>query len=155
MTMSARAIKALMGITHEEVLIWLLTFSHPEMDEDLRVCSESADVVSRGHTFMSYPFEIAWAPDDDRPARVSIRISNTDSRIWGAIRSLSSPPEMKMELVLADTPDIVEASVSHLELRSAKADAIQITGDLTHRRYNQEPWPKQSFTPQAAPALYQ
>ena len=154
MTISVLGKKAMMGLAQEEVPVWLLTLEHDSIAEPIRVCSNSSDITSLGLEYVSFPFEIAYVPDDEKPARVTLRIANLDGRIQTALEAISTPVEATLQMVLASSPDTIEADVVNLQLRAVEADVIEMTGSLEHRQYGREPFPRQSATPITTPGLF-
>jgi hypothetical protein len=148
-----------------EVLVLLVTLSHPSMTDDIRVASDGQDVVSRGQLYVAYPFE-PFCPSDreDSPPRVSLRICNVDRRIVQAVRSIPTDPaaagggngplRVTLELVLASSPDLVEAGPYTFNLREVQFDALVVEGTLMYEDILNEPYPADVHTPARFPGLF-
>jgi hypothetical protein len=138
-----------------EVFLLLLTLDHEDLAEPIRVVNNTEDIVSRGMTFVAYPFEIAL-PDEDPEsvARVTLRIDNVDREIVRSLRALQAPLSVSLEVVLASSPDVVEAGPFNLTLVAAEYDALTITGELAFEDVLNEPFPGHSYVPSEYPGLF-
>ena len=138
-----------------EAFILLLTISHAQLAAPIRVAHNSQDVTSRGNVFAAYPFQIDLpAQDPERPPRVRLAIDNVDLAIVRSLRSISSPPAVTLEVVLASAPDTVEAGPFAMTLAGATYDANAIEGDLAFEDVLNEAFPGDRFTPANFPGLF-
>lgn len=138
-----------------EVILPLLTVTHASMST-LRFVRNQTSITSRGNTYVPYPFD-ALLPDDtdEGEMRVQITIDAIDRQIIIAIRSLTTPPGILLELIRAADPDTVEMSVPDCLLRSVEYDAQVITGQLGFQEdIRNEPFPQHTFTPNLFPGLF-
>jgi Domain of unknown function (DUF1833) len=140
----------------DEAFIPLLTIAHPDLEEGpIHVCLNSVDIISRGDTYIAYPFEIDLPNQDpEQPSRVTLTIDNVDRNIVAALRELEGAPTVTLEVVLASDPDIVEAGPHGFTLRNANYDILQIDGELAFEDILNEPFPAESFTPATHPGLF-
>jgi len=138
-----------------EVFLLLLTLDHEDLAEPIRVVNNTEDVTSRGMTFVAYPFEIAL-PDEDPEsvARVSLRIDNVDREIVRNLRAIQAPLSVALEVVMASSPDTVEAGPFNMTLVAAEYDALTVTGELAFEDVLNEPFPGQSYVPSEYPGLF-
>ena len=70
-----------------------------------------------------------------------------------AIRSISSAPAVKIEIIRAADPDTVELSLDGFTLRDVSWDAASVTGSLTLDDIATEPYPAGIFSPASFPGL--
>lgn len=154
-SLSARAVEATNDQNSDEVWLPLLTISHAEiLDGPIRLVSDMQDVVSRGNTFVALPFEIVLPGEDpESPAKAVLRVDNVDRRIVQALRDLSSPPLVTIEVVLASQPNTVEVSYPEMTLRNATYDASYVSGELAYEAIYVEPI-SIVMTPQRFPGLF-
>ena len=117
--------------------------------------NNTVDIVSQGETYIAYPFEIAL-PDEDAEsvARVTLRIDNVDREIVKSLRSISSPLSVGLEVVMAASPDTVEAGPFNMTLVSAEYDALTVTGELAFEDVLNEPFPGHAYVPSDYPGLF-
>lgn len=132
----------------------LVTISHDDLSAPVRVVNNTVDLVSRGETFVGYPFEVVL-PDqrEDAPPRARIQIDNVDRQIAEAVRSVTSAPLVTMEVVRGSAPNLVELSYPFFYLHNVKWDAGKVSGDLTVEDFTTEPYPSLVFSPAAFPSL--
>lgn len=155
MTLSTAAVRAAFAQETDKVFLVLLTIDHAAMPAPIRVTSDGVNTVSRGNTFVPFPFELELPEADaEREPRARLRICNVDRQIVITVRSLSTPPTVLMEVVLADTPDTVEAEFPAFELRRADYDVLLVEGDLTQESFLDEPYPGDQFTPATFPGIF-
>ena len=154
-TLSQAARQAVNAQETDEVFLLLLTLDHEDLAEPIRVVNNTEDVVSRSDTYIAYPFEIAL-PDEDPEsvARVTLRIDNVDREIVKSLRAISSPLSVGLEVVMAASPDTVEAGPFNMTLVSAEYDALTVTGDLAFEDVLNEPFPGASYVPSEYPGLF-
>lgn len=139
----------------DEAFILLLTLSHADLAEPIRVCSDSADVVSGGDTFTAFPFELLPPNDsDDSPPQASLKIDNVDRSIVQAIRTITSPPTLLMEIVLASDPDTIEVTWNDFTLVDVEYDALVVAGNLVQEDFTVEPYPALTMNPADFPAIF-
>lgn len=150
------------------VKVFLLTISHKDLSEPIRVSSDATvrlretqemviyGTVSNGVEYLYAGFEAALLNDESGAIpQVQITIPNAHRSIIEAIESMGSGPvACDLQLVFADTPDIVELHVRGLELSEITYDETSITGILSRDLLFNEPFPSRSFTPQEWPFLF-
>jgi hypothetical protein len=62
-------------------------------------------------------------------------------------RSVSSPPQVRIEAVLASDPDAVEMTVPVMDMSNLQYDASALVFDLTIDALVTEPFPSGTFSP--------
>lgn len=154
-TLSQAARHAVNAQETEQVFLLLLTLDHADLSQPIRVVNNTEDVTSRGDLFVAYPFEIALPDEDpDSVARVTLRIDNVDRQIVQSLRSIQAPLSVALEVVLAASPDTVEAGPFNMTLIAAEYDAFVITGELAFEDVLNEPFPGHSYIPSEYPGLF-
>ena len=116
--LSSAARAAIFAQETGEAFIFLLELSHPDFTDTLRVCNNGENVTSNGQTYLWFPFELTLAGEtDDTLPRARLRICNVDRRIVQAVRSVASQPvTARIALVMASTPDTIEAGRKYIGL---------------------------------------
>jgi hypothetical protein len=136
------------------VFIALLTFSLPG-HVPLYVANNSEDVVSRGNTYIAYPFQVVLPNDDsERLPQVGLRIDNVAGEIMEYIRSLPQAPTMLLEVVTNVDFDVVEKSVGFLKLEQVSYNAVEVTGTLTLDNFLTKRFPMSDYDPVHFPAMF-
>ena len=153
--LSSAALRAQHAEETGEVWVLLLEIAHPGLAEPIRVCNDAVDLVSDGHTYVAWPFEIALPEDtDERVPQVQLTIDNISREIVEAVRSLSSPPVVSLSVVLASSPDHLEYGPMRLEFMSVEYDALTVTATLGLEPVLSEPIPGDTMTPGLFPGLF-
>lgn len=132
----------------------LLTLTHATLATPIYVARNRQDVVSRGNTYLAYPFQISLPTDNDGAPQAKITVANVSRRIGQALERCVYPPDCTIELVLASTPDTVERSWSGFSFTQATWDAFRVTATLEVLGYWDEPWPGVFMTPQDFPGMF-
>lgn len=152
MALSTAALRALLGFESGAGIILLATITAGSTV--LRLARNNQDVVSRGLTFIAYPFDLALATDGEESPRMTLRIANVDRRITDALLRLVVPPSFKIEAVLTSSPNTVERAFDNFVLRNFTADAISVEAELAQERLSTEPWPRYRAIPSITPVFF-
>lgn len=154
---SLAAMQAMFAPETEQVFLACLTISHPDMATPIRVVNDKQDLVRSAGTFIGYPFD-APLPNsqDDQLPQVQIRIDNVDPTILNQLRALDRDDDITvtLEIVMASSPDTVEAGPFDFTLKDTSFDVASITGTLAYEDILNEVFPKDTFTPTNAPGLF-
>ncbi len=132
-----------------EVVVVLLTITHPTLGTPIRVCSDSVECVSRGNTFLPFPFECNMPREsDDAPQAVTLRICAVDRSVISAARTaVGGVLTAAMEVVYASTPNVVECGPYNFTIRRATYDAMVLEGELSFEDVLNAKFPKDIFSP--------
>lgn len=167
--MSPSALKAVFSPDSDDDLIILLTIYDPDNESQViarladgytkRISETNDDVLygvtSNGNDFTFLPMEITLPSEDEAQApRCSITMYDVTRYITPIIRTITSPPKVKMELVLSKTPDVIEVSFSDFFISNFDYNADSVTAELSMIDYEREPFPMHSFTPQYFPGMF-
>ena len=154
MTMSAGGADAGLSRETEQVFVLLLELSHPGI-EPVRMALNNEPVVHNGDEYLAAHFETDLPQDTNRPARVRVRIANVDRRLAGFVREqLTEPARVKISVVLASSPDMIEAGPFEMTLRNVSMDAMYVEGDLQNEDYLNTAVPALRTTPELFPGMY-
>lgn len=149
----------------DEVVICLLTVTHEDLDLPIYLSSDATErlsddpliygTVSRSNEYLYLPFEFTL-PDDksDSPPRIQLSMDNTDRSLVGILRSISTPANIMVELILASDLDFVEVTMPALQLSDVTIDDGRISATLVADALINEPHPAQLFTPGSFPGLF-
>lgn len=138
----------------EEVWLCLLTIEHDDLAAPIRVVNNIEDIVSRTNTYLGCPFEIDEPGDDPNgPTDARLKVDNVSKEIVTAVRLISSPPTVTIEVILASDPDNLEYSIPYLTLRDASWDASFVQGTLRFEDLSVEPV-AETITPGRMPGLF-
>jgi hypothetical protein len=138
-----------------EAFLILITIDHDDLATPIRVTSDAVDTTSRSNLFIAFPFDIILPADDgETPPAARLTIDNVSREIGQAIRSISTPPSVTIEIVLSSDVDTVEASFPYFELTDVQYDDLTVSGALTIQNLSSEPYPAESFIPSTHPGLF-
>ncbi|MBX5268542.1 DUF1833 family protein [Rhizobium sp. NLR17b] len=149
----------------DEVPICLLTVTHEDLEEPIYISSDPTTRLSdeplvygtesRGEQYIFLPFEFT-IPDDksDSAPRVQLTMENIDRTLVALLRSFSTPPSVKMEVILASDPDLVEITVPVLQMADATFNDHTISSTTVADQLINEPHPAGQFTPGSFPGLF-
>jgi hypothetical protein len=148
-----------------EVIIFLLTIDHDDLDAPIRLSTDPTTLVSdaplqyktvsRGDDYIYLPMQVV-IPDEreDAPPRSQFRICNVTRPLIELVRSTTTPARAKLEFVLASDPDAVEVESPWLDVVSVTSSARDLTFDMTLNSMATEQWPTDSMDPSAFPGLH-
>lgn len=134
----------------EDPFLTLITLTHPTFTA--RLVNNTVDIVSNGFTFVAYPMKIKLPADDGESARdFSIEFDNVSLELITNMRSVTTAIGVKIEMILASMPDVIQMSYEDLQIRSIAYDAKKIqakivldnflTVAMTSERYNPSNFP--------------
>jgi hypothetical protein len=153
--LSLAAVRSLTAAETDEIWVLLLTIEAPGLDPAIRVVNDRLPLTSRGHTFVAFPFEVDLPGDDaESVQRVTLKIDNVDRQIVLALRSLTEPPSVTLEVVRRGAPDLVEAGPFSLTLADARYDALVVEGDLVFEDVLNAAFPGDTYSPADYPGLF-
>jgi hypothetical protein len=154
-TFTPAAVQGMLSRETDQVYLQLLTITAEDLETPIRVTNDTLPVSSRGQEFVVFPFDFVLpeAGTEQLP-EVQLNIANADPRILNSLRPLASAPELLLEIVLAETPDVVEMSIPGLRLEVANYTADSISGALTAGHQLQRVYPGYRFSKAMFPGLY-
>ena len=152
--LSAAAVASLDAEETDEVWLVLLTITHPDLTDTIRLVNNIENVESQGYTFIGLPFEIELPSEGERPGEARLKVDNVNREIVEAIRTIGLvPPQVQIQLVLASQPNQLEYQVPVMTLRDASYDVSYVSGVLRFEDITTEPV-CDTQTPQRFPALF-
>lgn len=127
------------GLTY--IPVFLATLDHPDLsaatgdlglspDGKLRVANFAHTFRSRGQDYLRGYFKVSPPPQDNPRGALSLTIDNVDQRVSSALRAITSPADLDLEMVYAHAPDVVERRFLNLKLRSANWNRSELTGQF-------------------------
>ena len=150
----------------------LLEITHPQLSEPIRLSTDNTHRVSdeplvygtrsnwRGADPAVEPYlwviASALLPSDleDAPAASTIILENLDSAMTGLLRSFTDAASLSMAVVLASSPDLVEAEWTGLTLVTAEITAGEITLQFSREEIELEPFPLARLSRERFPGLH-
>ncbi len=130
---SAAALAAMMAESTDDVFLTCITLDHDDLPSPIRLVDNDADLVRTAGTFTAYPFQLTLPADlEDRLPSVTLVVDNIDRSLITMVRDLADPPTATVEIVLADSPNTVEAGPFEFRARSVSYNALAIQLSLAY-----------------------
>lgn len=134
-----------------ELEVLLVTITHPDLDEPIRLSSDpterlSTDPLVYGTTSnaLEYLFVLMGAvlPDDRKgsPPKTSLTFDNIDSTYVELARSFTSPAYVDLKVVFASAPDLVTQHYAGLRMTRVSFDESSLTFDVSRELFLSEPF---------------
>jgi hypothetical protein len=154
---SPTALKAMLAQETGEVFLICLTMSHPSLNEPYLLVNDQVPLIRAAGTFQPFAFDVSLPNEQyDSLPQVTMTIDNIDTRILQAIRNLTGErPSVKMEVVLASSPNRVEVGPFSFNILSINYSDATIQGtigfedDLLNTAF-----PADSYTPTNSKGLF-
>lgn len=166
-TLSPAALKAMFSPDADDSLITLLTITGTGISPAIRIAdgytqriSEDSEdvmygVVSNSEDFYFIPFKLSLPSEEYGAApRCTITINDVTRYLLPTIRSITTTPSVRMDLVLSSTPDTIEATFDGFKMGGISYNADAITAELSVASLANEPFPAHTFTPSYFPGLF-
>ncbi len=155
-----------------EVEVALFLIEHPDLDAPIRLSTDNTERLSadplfygtrstwRGANPLTEPYlwivasAVLPGDDEEAPASAQVVIENLDSDLVALLRSFTAPAAVSIGVVLADTPDVVEAEWTGLQLTAAEITIGEIVLTLSRDEVELEPFPPGRMTRLNFPGLH-
>lgn len=151
---SVHAFNQLLDQYSDDPCLVLLTLSHLKW-ETIRLVNNLEKITSRGQEFQPLAFQITLPGDDGESVpTVGITLDNVDLGLMREFRMITDSPSIKLELIFASFPDVVEMEVNDLKLDNVTYDSGQIKGTLTFDNLLNTKIPSDTYTPKDFPGMF-
>lgn len=132
----------------------LVTLSDPSF-ADIRLARNTVNIVSRGQTYLAFPMEIRLPADDGERARdVVIEFDNVSLELIDEIRTVTRPIGVKIEMVLASAPDVLQLSYEDLKIRNISYNQQKVIATLFMDSFLNVALGSEVYAPQNYPGLF-
>jgi len=156
----------------EEVEVALFHIEHAELSAPIRLSTDNTERLTddpltygtrsifNGANTLTEPFQFvlmsADLPSDleAAPAEVGIVLENVTKGIADELQTVTTQATAHMAVVLASSPDEVEAEYRDLKLIRAEGDASEITLYFSRQPIEEESFPADRMTKQRFPGLH-
>ena len=155
-----------------EIEVVLLAIDHPELDAPIRLSTDNTERLSddplyygtrstwRGADPGSDPYlwvmASALLPSDleDQPAAATVILENLDARMAQLLRSFLEPATVHMAVVLAASPDLIEAEWTDLRLVGCEITAGEISLQISREEIENEMFPSGRMSRDRFPGMH-
>lgn len=156
----------------DEIEVALFRISHPDLPAPLRFSTDNTERLQidpeiygtrsswGGANPVTEPFlwviASAVLPGDaeDAPATAQIILENLDSEMVEVVRSVTTPPDIDIAVVLASSPSLIEEEYLGLQIVSCDVNAGEIVLSITRENTDLEPFPPGRLTKLRFPGLH-
>ena len=160
------------ALTSDEVEVALIIIEHPDLEAPIRLSTDptvrlSIDPLVYGtkSTWMGtdpktehflFVAVSAELPSDleDAPAATTLVLANLDARITEVLRSFTSRASVHMAIVLANTPNLIEAEFRGMVTTGSNGNLDQISIEIGRAPIEDEMAPMHRFTKERFPGLF-
>ncbi len=141
--------------SHDPFLI-LVTLSHASFSQDITLANNSENIVSRGITFLSFPMRIVLPIDDGESSRnCQIEFDNVSLALISQLRTITnSDIRVKLEMVLASIPNVVQMSLEDFKIGSISYDKIKIQAELVSDNFMDFGLTSERYQPSNFPGIF-
>jgi hypothetical protein len=153
--LSPQLLAQLFAQESNDPFLTLLTLTHPNFAAPLRFVNDNQNITSRGETFLAFPFRLRLPVDDAEQIRnVSIEFDNVSLELVDEIRSVTTAIQVKMEMVLASLPNVVQMSLEELEIQNISYDKFKISATLVIENFLNTEMTSERYNPSNFPGLF-
>jgi hypothetical protein len=146
-------------VTSAEIEVVLIEISHPSLPALIRLSTDNTERLSddplmygtrsswRGADPQAEPFlwilasAVIPGDQDDAPASAQLVLDNLDAQITEVLRSYTDLASVNLAVVLAETPDVIEAEFLDLKLVAAEGTDASVTLSLSREEIELEHFP--------------
>lgn len=157
-SISADGLRALFAEETGDIFLPLLTITHADLAAPIRVVADTIDMTYGANTYVGLPFELSLPPDtEDRVPEVSLTVDNVDQQIVQAVRTITSPPTVTLEIVRKDNGGVITSELGPMNFRmnSSNYDALKVSATLGYESdFLNEPATIHRFDPVTAPGVF-
>lgn len=155
MSYSQNFIKALIDQNTDQVFLWLLTITHEATGETHRLVSNIDDIVSRGETYLAFPFEFVLPSDDGETLpEIPIVIHYVSDELVALLRKHADGVVVLAEIILASAPDQPEYTIEDLVIKTVTYDAGQVTLTAKVEDLMSQRFPADDYLPRSFPGMF-
>jgi hypothetical protein len=162
---SLNARLAVQAAQSAEIPVMLAIITHPSLLAPAYLSSDpteriSADPYMLGtrHAGIVFPFVLMSAilPDDQdkSPPKTTLVFENVDADMAKVLRSITSPAMLELIVVLAGTPDVIEAHFTRLRATRGAYDPNQVSLDISREPFTSMALPFHRMTVSRFPGLH-
>lgn len=153
--LSLSLIQQLMASSSEDPFLMLFTLSHPSFANEVRLVNNTEDIVSNGNTFTAFPVSVTMPNDDGESQReVRITFDNVSRYLIRELRGVTTPIDIKIEMVLASDPDFVEISLEDLKLKQIQYNSTRVSGNIVMDNFLNTAMGDEKYVPTIYPGLF-
>jgi hypothetical protein len=149
----------------DQIPVMLVTITGAGLPDPVYLSSDPTERISssplvygtrHGGNVFQFVLMSAVLPDDkeDSPPKTTLIFENVSGDMAGAIRASITPATIRIDVVMAGTPDVLEASFTNLRGVQGTYDQNQVSYDVSREPFTTEPMPAGRMTQNRFPGLH-
>lgn len=170
--LSLNARLALDAAASDEIEAALFLIEHPDLVAPIRLSTDNTERLSddpliygtrstwQGANPVTDPYlwiiasAILPGDEEDAPASARVVLENLDSEMVTLLRSFTEPAEISIAVIMAASPNVIEAQWTGLRLTSAEVTGGEIVLALSRDEVELEPFPPGRMTGLNMPGVH-
>lgn len=134
--------------------LMLVTLTHPSFTT-VRLVNNSEDIVSNGQTFTAFPMKIRLPADDGETTReVAIDFDNVSRDLIDELRTVTTPIDVKIEMILSSNPNDVQVTLDELKMRNVTYNKSVVSARLYLDSFLNVELTSEKYSPKLYPGLF-
>lgn len=154
-SVSPSALQAMLSRETSEVFLVTMRVMHASFPT-IRIVNNTQSIERNDGTYLAFPFSVQLPSEqEDRITEIYVQFDNIDDDILEQIRTIEGRPNVSFEVVLASSPNTVEAGPFNFSIIDAKYDARLVTCSIgMEEDILNQAVPKGDYNPITSPGLY-
>lgn len=145
--LNAELLAQMYGQVSDDPFVMLVTISHAEFPT-IYLVNNTQNVVSRGITHIAFPMSFILPEDNGETSReMTMEFDNVSLELIDELRTVTTPMDFKVEMVLASSPNIVQMSIEEMKLRSVSYDKQKVSARLYMDSFLNVEMTSEKYTP--------
>jgi len=134
--------------------LMLVTLTHSSFSP-IRLVNNSENIVSNGETFTAFPMRIRLPMDDGESTReVSIEFDNVSLTLIDELRTVTTPIDVKVDMILSSNPDDIQISLDELKMRNVTYNKQIVSARLYLDSFLNVELTSERYSPKLYPGLF-
>lgn len=144
----------MMSQNSSDPFLTLLRLSHAEF-ETIYLVNNTEEINHEGNEYIPLGFRFQMTPDDGESSRqVQIEIDNVSLELINSIRTVTTPIDANVRLVLASQPNEIQVEIGELKIKNVTYDRQSIRGILTLDDFLNTEMTSEKYGPENFPGLF-
>lgn len=152
--LSPELLAQMFGQVSDDPFLMLVTITHGDFSP-IYLVNNTVDQVSRGQNYTAFPMQITLPGDDGETSReVTISFDNVSLELIDELRTVITPMDVKIEMVLASDLDTVQLSLEELKIRNISYNKQRVSAKLYMDSFLNIELTSERYTPSLYPGLF-
>ena len=154
--LSNNTLAQLFAQNSDDPFITLFTLESPDWGSPIYLVNNTESITSNGNVFLPFPVAITLPADDGETVKsTKITFDNVSRELIDEIRTATDNSiSVKLQMVLASAPDVIEIEVGEMKIVSVQYDAQKISATLTMDDFLNIEVTSEKYTPSNYPGLF-